>query len=338
MDIATHFALGICTTEVLRKSSGGKKILFWGAFVQCLPDIDTIPAVFMPLDRSLMVHRGITHSLFFALIAALILSLIIFKAFKKEQMSFFFMFLFVFFQLALHDLLDVCNAYGTGLLEPFSRDRFSVNLLYVADPIFSIGLVIAAFVLLLRRNIYLHSVKWAWGALILSVIYLCYAWVNKIDVDRRIDEMLQSRQISFKKYMTTPAPLNSMLWYIVIDTDSSYYTGYRSVFDPRSSGIDLEQHPKNYFLLNAVQGEHAVQNFKDFAAGYYTISGTPDHPYINILRFGQIHGWEKKNAPFVLSCSLLIDNRAAALQEGRFAGWGMNELIIYVKRIAGTRK
>lgn len=338
MDIVTHFALGICTAEIFRRKEEGKGILLLGGIVQCFPDIDTVAGLFLPADRSLLIHRGLTHSLSFAVVGGFILSLMIYQIFKRKGRLFSQIFLFILFQLTLHDLLDLCNAYGTGLLEPFSHQRFSVNLLFVADPLFSIGLIVASLVLLLSTGSYMHRPQWAWGALLFSCCYLVYAGINKTIIDRRVSDMLQSRRINFKEYFTTPTPLNNMLWYIVINSDSCYYTSYSSVFDNRSQVIELEAQPKNYFLLNLVRGKHAVHNLRDFANGYYTLSGSDKAIYINILRFGQIQGWSRKNAPFVLSYPLITNQfHITSLQKNRLAVWDADAVKAYMRRIGGSQ-
>lgn len=337
MDIVTHFALGICTAETIRKREEGKGILFLGAVVQCLPDIDTLAALFVPADRSLLIHRGLTHSLFFAIVGGLLLSLIIYPIFKRKGKAFLTVFLFVVFQLTLHDLLDLCNAYGTGLLEPFSHHRFSVNLLFVVDPLFSIGLITAGLVLVVKAILYKYRARWAWAALSFSCCYVMYAGINKAIIDHRLNNMLQSCHLNFKNYFTTPAPLNSMLWYIVINSDSCYYTGYSSVFDSPSRVIELEAQPKNYSLLYLVRGKHSVHNLRDFADGYYTLSGSDKALYINLLRFGQIQGWRRKNAPFVLSYPLISNQfHITSLQKNRFAVWDLDAVKAYLRRIGGN--
>ena len=137
MDSLTHICLGACVGELLLYKQLGKKALLWGIAAQNLPDIDAIAAIFLPADRAFLIHRGITHSLFFAIVAGLLLAWLAKRVHYKALASFGTLAFFFCFQLLLHDLLDACNSYGTGLLEPFSHQRFSVNLLYVADPLFT---------------------------------------------------------------------------------------------------------------------------------------------------------------------------------------------------------
>lgn len=336
MDVITHLALGICTTEVLLRKAPDKKMLFWGAVAQVLPDLDTIPGLYLPAHQALLMHRGFTHSLLFALVCGFILAVVVKKGVKYQRIPFSSLFAFFGFQLALHDLLDVCNSYGTGLLEPFSHQRFSTNLLYVADPLFTIALLIAAVVLLFKPKTYLPRLKWACMALIISVAYIGYAGFNKNLIDRRVNDFLKTDGISSSGYFTTPAPFNCMLWYVVIDTDSSYYTAYSSVWDNAEQPVTYARHLKNYALLERVSGKHAVQNLKVFAGHYYTISRSDGDLYINILRFGQIQGWRDPDAPFVLSYPLSSGKgRALLLQKGRMAGWNGSSIQAYLRRIGG---
>jgi len=335
MDIVTHLALGICTSETFRKKGQGKHILLGGAFFQCLPDADTAGALFLPADGALMLHRGITHSLFFAVAVAAIVP-VINRFAKTNRQSFGSLFFFVFFQLILHDLLDSCNAYGTGLLEPFSNQRFSVNLLFVTDPLFSFGLVVAAITLITGTAPLTSRARWAWAALLLSFCYLTFAGINKLIIQARVSNNLQARGIHFKDYFTTPAPLNSMLWYIVVNADSCYYTAYSSVFDRDYHVIEFEPQFKNHALLYGFEKKQAVQNVLKFADGYYTVSKSANGLCINILRFGQIQGWRKKNAPFVLSYPTGSNNFGiASFQKNRAEGWSVKALLSYLKRIAG---
>lgn len=338
MDVVTHLALGICTTEVLLRRAPDKKLLLWGALVQTLPDIDIIPGLYLPAHEALLIHRGFTHSLVFALICGFILALLARKVVKRPEISFISLFAFFGFQLTLHDLLDVCNSYGTGLLEPFSHQRFSINLLYVADPLFTIGLVIAALVLLIKPKTYPPRLKWACAALIIAIGYVGYAGFNKNLVDNRINNFLKTDQISSSGYFTTPAPFNCMLWYIVIATDSSYYTGYSSVWDNADRPVMYERYLANYTLLKRVSGKHSVQDLRVFAGHYYTISGSDSALYINILRFGQVQGWRVPDAPFVLSYPLLSGkSQVLLLQKGRMAGWNGSSIETYLKRIGGDQ-
>jgi len=227
MDSITHLALGACTGELILGRKLGKKAMLIGAIVANIPDVDILAGFFVPGDESLVLHRGITHSLLFALVFGFLLALLA-KRFKPDiglgLYSFFFC-----FEIALHDLLDTCTSYGTGLLEPFSHHRFSIHLLYVADPLFSISLIVAAVYLLFGRK---KRRQWATGGLVIAVLYFCIACICKVVVDNKTDAS-----------MSTPAPFTSFLWFCIKKADSGYYTGYSSVFAlrlPKPENIEIQ--------------------------------------------------------------------------------------------------
>jgi inner membrane protein len=314
MDSLTHLVLGACTGEVILGKKLGKKAMLYGAIIANIPDIDIIAGLFVPGDKSLLLHRGITHSFFFAVVLGLCLAWLANRRYPKISFPAFAY--FCIFQLALHDLLDTCTSYGTGLLEPFSSQRFSFHLLYVADPLFTLPLLIAAVILLFNKP--RHRMKYAYTAIIISLLYVGFAFYNKVSIDKKVNA-------SF----TTPAPFNTMLWYCILKTDSGFYTGYRSIFD--KSPIGYTYHPKNDFLLKQPE-----VSLKTFADGYYTITGSGQHLYFNVIRFGEIHGWQTKNAPFALSYPLNSQGgNNMIIQKGRLTGWNKNSIKQYLERILG---
>lgn len=70
MDSLTQIALGAAVAEVTLGKKIGNKSILWGAIAGTIPDLDVLANGFMnPLD-ALSFHRGISHSFFFAVLAA----------------------------------------------------------------------------------------------------------------------------------------------------------------------------------------------------------------------------------------------------------------------------
>jgi len=314
MDPLTHLTLGACTGELLLGKRFGKKAMLFGALAANIPDVDTVTGLFVPGDKALLLHRGITHSFCFAIIVGLLLAYLFSKWYPKISYRAFALFFCI--ELILHDLLDTCTSYGTGLLEPFSHQRFSFHLLFVVDPLFTLSLLVATVVLIIKKENNPYRVEWASTGIIVSLLYVGFAVCCKSRMDS-------------KATMTTPAPFNTMLWYCIKKTDSGYYTGYESVFDKRP--IAYEYHPKNEFLLKRPEPYLTA-----FANGYYIITKTGDQLYFNVIRFGQIQGWQQKDAPFVLSYPMQeTGNENMIIQKGRLAGWNRKSVQQYLERIAG---
>jgi inner membrane protein len=336
MDSLTHICLGACIGEIALGKRLGKKALIWGALAQSLPDIDIAAGLFVSPDKDLLLHRGITHSLIFAVIVGLLVAFLAIRTHRKALLPPGLLVAFFVSQIALHDLLDTCNSYGTGLLEPFSHTRFSINLLYVADPLFTIGLFIATLLLILKNVSNPNRKNWAIGAILLSVFYLCFSVVNKVIVNNRVKANFETQGIKPEKYFTTPTPLNNMLWCVVAAADTEYYTSYSSVWDDGKFPLNFIHHQKNYALLNGPIDHHILSNLETFADGYYTITALNSTVYLNVLRFGRVQGWQNNNGPFAFSYPLVnTRDQYLLLQKGRLAGWNVNSVKQYIKRIAG---
>lgn len=348
MDSLTHLALGACVGEMLLGRAVGKKALLIGALAQSLPDIDGVAGLWLPMSANLLAHRGITHSLLVAPLAASVLAWLVRRWHWARAVSPAHWFLFFVFQLCLHDLLDTANAYGTGLLEPFSHERFSVYLLYVADPFFTLPLVITAlFLWLLFRRPRVRQIS-AVVALVWAVSYVGYAAVNKSQVDNPVRTSLAAANISYVRYSTIPTPLNTWLWYVVATTDQGYYLGYRSVFEDPAQPIEFTYFPRSEYLLKeslssvpkaslprALRVDVAdVHRLRQFSRGDYVVEKQGDTLAIDVIRFGQVLGWDNPRAPFVFRYELGegIDNRLV-VQRGRFAGWDQAALRRYILRI-----
>ncbi len=339
MDLITHLALGACTGELLLSKKIGKKALLWGALSQALPDIDTAGVFFYPADKALLIHRGITHSFFFAIVTGLVLAFIFKRIHNRSAIAFGTLCLFFCFELALHDLLDVCNAYGTGLLEPFSHQRFSINLLYVADPFFTISLLVASIVLIFTGIERPGRINQALGAVFISIAYLAFAAFNKQYIDKRAQLAFINKDVPAGTYVTTPAPFNCMLWYLVVKSDTGFYTGYSSIWDDPKLPVNFERQSQNKQLFNQPDNDTSIKlNLLKFAGDSYTLSLSGNTVNINIPRFGQVQGWENGKAPFAFSYPLVKSTgEYLILQRGRLAGWDKNSIKQYLKRIAGNR-
>lgn len=315
----------------------GKRALLWGAVAANIPDIDVVAALWLPPYQNLLVHRGFTHSFLFALLLALVLAVLAGKWQKEREIHWSHFFAFFLIQFLTHDLLDTCNAYGTGLLEPFSQERFTFHLLYVADPLFTLWPCLGVAGLLLLRRINPARGRWVLIGLVPAVFYLGYAGFNKNHIKTHVTAALKQKQISAQRLFVTPTPFNNWLWYAVAATDSGYYVSNRSVFWPADYQTDFQFYPKQQQLLNPVQNQQEVQELKNFAEdGFYTVERWGgDTLVFNVLRFGQMGGWQNTKARFAFHYFLSppeADNKLV-MQRGRLKGWSSETIQRMLKYI-----
>lgn len=243
--------------------------------------------------------------------------------------------LFFACNMLLHIFLDAFNVYGVGWLEPFSHHRFSFNVLFVADPLFSIwpGIAFVGLLLLPAKN--RRRIKWVRMGLIIPACYLLLAVVNKKLVDREIKKIAAKENMPVKRLLTTPTPLNIFLWYVAIENDSGYDIGYRSVFDSKRK-FNYRYFSRNDSLLQKAEGSEDLFHLRRFSQGFYTAEKRNDTLIFNDIRFGQEIGWTNPNASFIFHFYL---NRPGGnklvLQRGRFTGWDWQAMKSLLKRMAG---
>ena len=238
-------------------------------------------------------------------------------------------------EILSHLFLDVFNAYGIGWLEPFSHYRYSFNTLFVADPFFSIWPGLAALILLVVHRHRSARIKWSRFGLIFCSLYFLYALAHKFKIDNDARYAMLHQHIHYSDYFTTPAPFNNWLWFVVAKTDSGYYCGYRSVFD-KTDSIDFHFFPRNDSLLKSIPTREDLGQLLRFSQEYYTVVNSGNGIVFNVLRFGQMQGWQNPAAPFVFHYYLQDpDANHMVVQRGRFAGWNRQSIEVYLRRIRG---
>jgi len=336
MDSLTHIVLGACIGEAVLGRRIGRAAMAWGAAAQSLPDIDFVAGFWMDLPHELLAHRGFTHSILFLLLAAPALGIWAERLHRPHDTSLRRFIAFFAIEVGAHLLLDACNNYGVGWFEPFSDHRVSFNCLYVADPFFSVMPALAVAVLALRRRLRPRArMRWAMAGILAPLAYLSLAATNKLVVEQALRRQADREGIAYKRHFTTPAPLNSWLWYLVLEDEGGYRVGYRSVMDGEKP-LALRHFPRNDSLLREVADHEEVMLLRKFSQGYYTVERRADTLLLNDLRFGRIVGWEDPGAGFVFHyfISHPADNELI-VQRGRFARWTLQTPLRMVRRIRG---
>lgn len=326
MDSLTHTVLGACLGELLAGKKIGKKAMLWGALANNLPDIDIITSLYMNQADSLLAHRGFTHSILFALLASPLMAYLFTRWYRKTPMLFRDWLLIFGTGNFIHIVIDSFTCYGTGWLEPFNHARISFNLLFVADPFFTIAMLISSIALLILKTGSTARKKWANGAFVICGLYLVMAVGNKIYMHSNTEKQLVKQEKKADDYFTTPTPLNNFLWYLVARSDSGFYTGYKSVFD-KSNDVNFIFHAQNENLLTTIPHDPSIDKLKRFSKGYYVIDTIGGQIYFSDIRFGQISGWEGYEPNFVFRYILGKDaNNDLVIQRGRMGGSGRKAL------------
>jgi hypothetical protein len=109
-----------------------------------LPDADHIATLVGGGEMYVRFHRGISHSLLGIAISSLVVALLFARFGKWKDWK--RLYLLVLLGQLSHLALDLLNAYGTMVLQPFSDVRLSMDLLFVVDLVFT-GIIVAGLAL-----------------------------------------------------------------------------------------------------------------------------------------------------------------------------------------------
>jgi len=308
--------------------------MFYGALAQSVPDIDFIAGFFLHGADNVVAHRGLTHSILFGIAATFFLTWLVKEKIHKTPLSYRSVFLLFAANIGVHLFLDTFNAYGVGLLMPFTAYRFSFNVLYVGDPLFSVAPFVSFLFLLFLHGSHHRRVHWIATGILVSGIYLCIAVFNKWSVNNDVQKALAAQRKPLH-FFSTPTPFNSMFWFVVAKDSDGYYTGYRSVFDKGEMSFTF--FPRNDSLANGVANQNDLHLLKEFAQGYYTLDKWGDTTVINVLRFGQEVGWYNPKERFAFHYYLNYPNENdLVVQRGRFEHWNKESLRAFFRRMMGN--
>ena len=155
--IITHPVIPFAIASLAGRENVSGRLLLAGVIASILPDADVISLMFGIPYRHPMGHRGISHSIAFALILGL---LGIFTAHKLNS-SRIVAFLFLFLSTLSHGMLDALTngSLGIAFFSPFSNERF----LFPWRPINVSPLSIEPFLGARGWHIFRSELIWVWA-------------------------------------------------------------------------------------------------------------------------------------------------------------------------------
>ena len=318
MDSLTHIVLGAAIGEAYLGKKIGRKAMLWGAVADTIPDFDVFASPCVSNAQQLLVHRGLTHSILFVTVISIILGILFKRWFKNADVSKREWTVLFLLGMFTHIIIDSFTSYGTGWFEPFSSYRVSFNSIFVADLFYTLPFLICVLIALIAKNSSSRRVKWNRFGLIISSLYLVFTLCNKFYINHRMLDGLNKKHIVTSDFVTTPTPLNNILWTAYAADSTGYWFGYYSLFD-KTNDINYYHVNKKDYLLKPFENDKEVKLLKRFSKGYYCMSTHDSAIYFNDIRFGQMGGWDKPDSAFVFSFKLNKNaDNSMALNRSRF--------------------
>ncbi|MGB1242405.1 MAG: metal-dependent hydrolase, partial [Chitinophagales bacterium] len=206
MDSITQFVLGAGVGEAVLGKKIGNKALLWGGLAGTIPDLDVVLYPFLDEVGRITVHRGISHSIFFAIFAGLFFGWLFYNWYQKspdnnttlKDWALLFGLGFL-----THSLLDAFTVYGTQLFLPFSDYRVGFNSIFIVDPIYTVPFILSIIVCsFLERTSKMRRIVSIAG-LAFSTTYLCLTLVNKSFADDAFEAAMVEQKIPYTRYMSS---------------------------------------------------------------------------------------------------------------------------------------
>lgn len=287
MDSLTHIVVGGALGELTLGKKLGNKAIIAGAIANTIPDFDVF---FTGLASSpaaaLHIHRSYTHAFFTHPFMALPAAYLAYIIFRKE-ISYVKWYMFFLLGFLTHVLMDGGTAYGTQMLLPFTNKLISWNNLAVVDPLFTLPGILFFLVVFFMKKVNPLRRKLAASSLVLSLLYLGTATVNKFNSAAVFKQNMQEQHIRYDDLTSTPTMFTSWLWNMVAYNDSTIYLGEYSVFqqDKKVDIVALKRHTE---LLKPIEHSYAAETAIWFSQGkYFVQQGTGDTLDFFITKWGR---------------------------------------------------
>lgn len=290
MDSLTQIVLGAAVGEATLGRKVGNKALLWGAIAGTIPDLDVIYIQLIggnAIDE-IVLHRGISHSITFAVLMAPLLGWIVNWLYRKTaEADFKGWSLLFFWSIFTHPLLDCLTTYGTQLFLPFSDHRVSIATVFVVDLFYTVPFLLSviAVSLIKRTNGWRRRINYF--GLALSSAYLLAGFINKQVVTAVFENDLENEPEKPELRFVGTTPLNIILWYGVAETDSAFQIGYYSFFD-ETKDVSWVSFKKNHHLIKDIEDEYGVNRLKWFSDDLFVVT-QPSSDTLNFytLKFGR---------------------------------------------------
>ena len=277
MDSITQIVLGAACGEIaLGKKIGNKAILF-GAIGGTIPDLDVLIGKLFYTNEidSLAFHRGIMHSIPFAIVGALIFGFLSYKVYdygylRRGTTSLKDWIWLFFLSILTHPILDSFTPYGTQLFLPFSDYRVAFNNIAVVDPLYTLPLLMCVSITMFFNRKNSKRKTWTKAGLYLSSAYMIFTIGNKLYVDHFFKTSFNQAKINYSRFSAQPTILNNFLWYAVAETDKNYTVSFYSIFDDNNTPPNFIKIPKNHKLLDVDHQD--IKTLRWFSNEFYTLS------------------------------------------------------------------
>lgn len=274
MDSITQATLGAAVAHICWQEKLGKKALIVGAMLGTLPDLDVLIYPFLDEVQRLYWHRGESHSIWFILIGSVFISWLISRHYNSQQFLISQTSIGVLFILSTHILIDLFNVYGTQLLAPVSRLGFSLNNMFIIDPLFTLPLLVGTIgAYFIRKQ---AVAQWANQiGLILATLYAVWSLSAQSIADEKFRMALTAHEnFKINRQITSAGPFTTFLWRHIAETSDGFLLGYWSWLDDDNQEIRFQFIPKNDEIVEQIKSTRTFEVVDWFSKGWWFVASS----------------------------------------------------------------
>jgi inner membrane protein len=288
MDSLTQVALGASLgVAVMGRRTAVWKAAVCGGLAGLLPDLDVLVDHGDDL-QNMVHHRGGSHSLFFLTLLAPLLAACVWaveRRFGRDayRASWQRWTLALWLALFTHPLLDLMTVYGTQVFQPFSDEAYGLGSIFIIDPLYSLPLLVGLMAAALMRERGLRANRWG---LALSTAYLAWTAGVQAFVQDHVRSQLAAAGLAGRPVLVTPAPLQTLLWRVVVIDGPRYHEGYYALADGRRP-LRLQVRDRGGPWLQSLALQPQVAQLARFSDGFYSLAVHDGRLRVTDLRMGQ---------------------------------------------------
>jgi inner membrane protein len=277
MDPLTQGALGAALPQATRRKTQVGLAGALGAVAGMAADLDVLIRSEADPLMFLEYHRQFTHALIFIPVGGLLCALALHWLLgRRWRSSFAQSFLFCTLGYATHGLLDTCTTYGTMLLWPFSDERYSLSIVSIVDPLFTVPVLVLVVLAGLRRKPALARIALTWAGLYLAAGALQHQ--AALAMGR---EIAAARGHVPIRLQVKPSFGNILVWKSIYETPDRFHVdAVRAGILPRAfTGVSLPKLDIGRdlpWLDPASQQAQDIARFSRFSDGF--VAEDPDRP------------------------------------------------------------
>ena len=288
MDSLTQATLGAAVGHLCWNEKIGKKALIAGALLGTLPDLDIALYPFLDGVQRLYWHRGESHSVWFIVLGSMGFGWLLARLHAAQPLSMYRAGIGAFLVFTTHIIIDLFTVYGTQLLAPLWRKGFSLNNMYIVDPLFTLPLLVGAVGAYLMKNRKAGS-QLNQICLGLVSIYVIWSFTAQFVAEQKFHSALAKQNVTVSRQITSAGPFTTFLWRYIAETPDGFLLGYWSWFDEKSKPVRFQFIPRNESVIDNIRETRTFRVVDWFSQGWWFVAESNGKiARVVDLRFGEI--------------------------------------------------